>query len=60
MCEQRIADGVAVGACAGEAMPREQVGQSGERRAILNAGDQILRGAQPGNEARRHAVGGNW
>src|SRR3954467_4381118 len=46
MCEQRVADGIAVGAGPPEAMPREQVGQSGKRRAILNAGDQILRGAQ--------------
>ena len=44
--EQRIADGVAVGARACEPMAGEHVGQRRERRAVLDAGDQVLRGAQ--------------
>ena len=46
MRKQRIADGVPVGAGARKAMSSKHVGQGGERRAIFDAGDQVLRGAQ--------------
>ena len=46
MRQQRIADRVAVGAGAREPVTGEHVGQRRERRAVLDAGDQILHGAQ--------------
>ena len=52
--QQRIADRVAVGAGAGEPMAGEHVGQRRERRAVLDAGDQLLqrRAARSGSRRR--------